>query len=49
MRGSNGCINTPLDAAEQIYGIISIGYPVIVYYSEDQVVGTQPTHEVVPG
>ena len=29
--GSHGCVNTPLDAVEQIYNIVSVGTPVIVY------------------
>ena len=29
--GSHGCINTPLDAVEQIYHAVSIGTPVVVY------------------
>lgn len=43
--GSHGCINTPLDKAEQIFNIVDIGYPVIVYYSTDQVVGPAPTQK----
>lgn len=44
--GSNGCVNTPHDAAEKIYNVMDIGYPVIVYYSEDQVKGTDPPNNV---
>lgn len=44
--GSNGCINTPLDAARKIYEVMDIGYPVVVYYSEDQVKGTDPPNNV---
>lgn len=29
--GSHGCINTPIGAAEQIFNIVNVGYPVIVY------------------
>ena len=29
--GSHGCVNTPLDAVEEIYNIVSIGTPVVVY------------------
>ena len=29
--GSHGCVNTPLDAVEQIYNAVSEGTPVIVY------------------
>lgn len=43
--GSHGCINTPLDAAKKIYDTVDVGYPVIVYYSPDQVAGKQPTQE----
>lgn len=43
--GSHGCINTPYDAAEKIFNTVGIGYPVIVYYSTDQVVGPSPTQE----
>ena len=43
--GSHGCVNTPYEAAEQIFNTVDIGYPVIVYYSTDQVVGPQPTQE----
>lgn len=31
-RGSHGCINLPLSMAEQIYGYVSTGFPVICYY-----------------
>lgn len=44
--GSNGCINTPHDAAAAIYEVMDIGYPVVVYYSEDQVKGTDPPNNV---
>ena len=47
--GSNGCINTPEEAAAIIFGIMDVGYPVVVYYSEDQPVGTQPVNAVMPG
>ena len=29
--GSHGCVNTPLDAVQQIYNVVSVGTPVIVY------------------
>lgn len=29
--GSHGCVNTPYDAVSQIYDIVSIGTPVVVY------------------
>ncbi len=47
--GSHGCINTPHDAAGKIFDVIKIGYPIIVYYSEDQVVGPAPTKAVTVG
>ncbi|MDO5538457.1 MAG: L,D-transpeptidase family protein [Eubacteriales bacterium] len=31
-RGSHGCINLPLDAAEAIYGLVEKGFPVLCYY-----------------
>lgn len=43
--GSHGCVNTPHDNAEKIFDVMNIGDPVIVYYSEDDVVGYQPTQE----
>ncbi len=47
--GSHGCINTPEEAVAKIYEVMDVGYPVIVYYSEEQPVGKQPTSEVTPG
>lgn len=47
--GSHGCVNTPYSAAEKIFNTVGIGYPVIVYYSEDQPVGPQPTQETSVG
>lgn len=47
--GSHGCVNTPYDAAQAIYNAMNIGDPVVVYYSEDQPVGPQPTQEVTGG
>jgi hypothetical protein len=47
--GSHGCVNTPLDASKTIYETMEIGYPVVVYYSEDQPVGPMPTREVTGG
>ncbi len=29
--GSHGCVNTPLDAVQQIFDVVSVGTPVIVY------------------
>lgn len=31
-RGSHGCINLPLDVAEEIYGLVEKGFPVLCYY-----------------
>lgn len=47
--GSHGCVNTPYEAAEKIFNTVDIGYPVVVYYSEDQPVGPQPTQETTVG
>ncbi len=47
--GSHGCVNTPYDAAEKIFHTMEIGYPVIVYYSTEQVVGPAPTQDVEMG
>ena len=32
--GSHGCINLPLEAAEELYGMIEVGVPVVMYYEE---------------
>ncbi|MCR5594973.1 MAG: L,D-transpeptidase/peptidoglycan binding protein [Lachnospiraceae bacterium] len=32
--GSHGCINTPMDAVSQLYDMVEIGTPVIMYYTE---------------
>lgn len=32
--GSHGCINLPLEAAEELYGLVEIGVPVVMYYEE---------------
>lgn len=34
--GSHGCINLPLEAAEELYGMIEIGVPVVMYYEEEE-------------
>ncbi len=47
--GSHGCVNTPYDAVKTIYETVEIGYPVVVYYSVDQVVGPSPKGEVTAG
>lgn len=47
--GSHGCINTPYAAAEKIFNAVDIGYPVIVYYSDEQPVGPQPTQQTKVG
>ena len=33
--GSRGCINMPADKAEELYGWIAVGTPVITYYSQE--------------
>ncbi|MDO4617817.1 MAG: L,D-transpeptidase [Lachnospiraceae bacterium] len=47
--GSHGCVNTPYDAMEVVFGTMEIGYPVVVYYSAEQPVGPQPTEAVAVG
>ena len=47
--GSHGCVNTPRSAAQTIFNAMEIGYPVVVYYSVDQVVGPEPTQDVEMG
>ncbi len=47
--GSHGCVNTPYEPMEKIYYYMEIGYPVVVYYSVDQVVGPAPTQELIAG
>lgn len=47
--GSHGCVNIPDAPMEQIFKYMEIGYPVVVYYSEDQVVGPAPTEDLVAG
>ena len=42
--GSGGCVNTPPEAAGVFFAALDVGDPVIVYYNEDQPVGTQPTN-----
>lgn len=34
--GSHGCINLPLEAAEELYGLVEIGVPVVMYYEEEE-------------
>ena len=34
--GSHGCVNTPLEAVEQIFNIVHVGTPVIVYEGETE-------------
>lgn len=29
--GSHGCINTPLDKMEELFGMIEVGIPVVIY------------------
>ncbi len=47
--GSHGCINAPMEAAEAAFNCLEIGYPVVVYFSDSQVAGVQPTNEVHAG
>ena len=47
--GSHGCVNVPLDPMEKIYYYMEIGYPVVVYYSPEQVVGPAPTQDLIAG
>lgn len=47
--GSHGCVNIPDAAMEKIFYYMEIGYPVVCYYSEDQVVGPAPTEELIAG
>ncbi len=44
--GSHGCVNIPDAPMELIYQYMEIGYPVVVYYNADQVVGPSPTEEL---
>jgi len=47
--GSHGCLNLPLDMAEQIYKNVSEGFPVICYYyQEDPLAGQGESDESVP-
>ncbi len=34
--GSHGCINLPLEAAKELYDMIEIGVPVVMYYEEEE-------------
>ncbi|MEE8885958.1 MAG: peptidoglycan binding domain-containing protein [Eubacteriales bacterium] len=47
--GSHGCINMKEEDVAVVYDVMDVGYPVVIYYSETQVAGSQPTQEVVPG
>ncbi len=47
--GSHGCVNIPDAPMEQIYYYMEIGYPVVVYYSVDQVVGPAPFNDLISG
>ena len=42
--GSHGCINLPKSMAEQIYGYVSTGFPVICYYYETPVASQGEEH-----
>ncbi|MCM1376811.1 MAG: L,D-transpeptidase family protein, partial [Muribaculum sp.] len=49
--GSHGCVNLPLDKAEEIYQYMSKGFPVICYYYEvDPLVSQEtPSEDLNPG
>ncbi|MDO4617549.1 MAG: peptidoglycan binding domain-containing protein [Lachnospiraceae bacterium] len=47
--GSHGCVNIPDAPMEQIFYYMEIGYPVVVYYSVDQVVGPVPFNDLISG
>ncbi len=47
--GSHGCVNMPYEPMKKIYEYMEIGYPVVVYYSVDQVAGPGPTQELIAG
>ncbi|MCQ2510896.1 MAG: L,D-transpeptidase [Lachnospiraceae bacterium] len=47
--GSHGCVNIPDDAMEKIFYYMEIGYPVVCYYSEEQVHGPEPTEDLIAG
>ena len=47
--GSHGCVNMQLDTARILYQHMEIGYPVVVYYSVDQVVGPANTERLIEG
>ncbi len=47
--GSHGCVNIPDAPMEQIFYYMEIGYPVVVYYSVDQVVGPEPFNDLIAG
>lgn len=40
--GSHGCLNLPLDAAAQIYNLVSVKEPVIIYYSAGYTLAPAP-------
>lgn len=33
-QGSHGCINTPMEAVSQLYDMVEVGTPVVMYYTE---------------
>lgn len=41
--GSHGCVNVPLETAEELYDLIEIGTPVIMFYGEDPYVQEENT------
>ena len=47
--GSHGCVNMPYEPMEKIFEYMEIGYPVVVYYSLDQIAGPGPTQDLIAG
>ncbi|MGI6110739.1 MAG: peptidoglycan binding domain-containing protein [Bilifractor sp.] len=47
--GSNGCINMREADVAKVFDVMNVGYPVIIYYSETQVAGDQPTAQITVG
>ena len=40
--GSHGCINTPLEIVEQMYEVMEVGTPCILYYGLEEEFSTLP-------
>lgn len=47
--GSHGCLNLPLDAAAQIYNLVSVREPVIIYYSAGYTLAPAPAQVQTEG